>query len=191
MDLSKPIYLSITQSDSGQEHMAQLDDPYIRELMNKSINSNDNNGIFSFSELGISPTTYVSIKWSSNNKSAKVHLSSLKLDEASIDTRPTRNIYLTELKKVLNNDKQFICFLSGAGGTGKTKVINSVKLYCKLFCDAIGVEFHRRTIVVTALTGAAAVGINGEIVHSACKLRSKSKKCQVKPRLGEHYYDYC
>ena len=42
--------------------------------------------------------------------------------------------------------------------------------YGKCFCRALGVEFTKRTIVVTALTGCAAVPIGGETTHSACGL---------------------
>jgi hypothetical protein len=76
----------------------------------------------------------------------------------------------------MNNSKQFIGFLSGPGGTGKSRVIDTVKHYCKLFCGELGVEFTKKTIVVAALTGSAAVSINGETMHSSCGLYRKLDK---------------
>ena len=77
------------------------------------------------------------------------------------------------LKKLNGKNEQLIAFLSGAGGTGKSKVVQSVLSYCKRFCKSAGVEFNKRTIVVSAMTGAAAVGIFGETTHSACHLNNK------------------
>ena len=75
----------------------------------------------------------------------------------------------------MNNKNQFVCFLSGAGGTGKSRVINGVRHYCKLLCNELGVEFTKRTIVITAVTGSAAVTIHGETMHSACGLCSRKR----------------
>ena len=82
--------------------------------------------------------------------------------------------YYKELFNFHRQKKQFIAFLSGAGGTGKSEVINSVKYYCKTLCDNLNIEFNKRTIVVTALTGAAAVSINGETTAKACQLKSNN-----------------
>ena len=84
----------------------------------------------------------------------------------------TRDKNLRDILKLHKGKKQFIAFLSGAGGTGKSQVIDTVKTYCKTLCDNLNVKFDRRTIVVTALTGSAAIAINGETTHSACKLNS-------------------
>ena len=75
--------------------------------------------------------------------------------------------------QTVNHDGQFVAFLSGPGGTGKSKVINSVLQYCKAVCDQAQIPFTKRTITVTALTGAAAVNIFGETTHSACRLNGK------------------
>ena len=66
-----------------------------------------------------------------------------------------------------------MCFLSGTGGTGKSEVINTVRHYCKLLYNELGIEFTKRTIVVTAITGSAAVSIHGETMHSSCDFNSK------------------
>ena len=83
------------------------------------------------------------------------------------------NKAVKELQKV-NNPSQFVAFLSGQGGTGKSRVIHSVLRYCKRLCENANIEFNRRTITVTALTGAAAVSIFGETTHSACLLNAST-----------------
>ena len=76
---------------------------------------------------------------------------------------------------------QLVCFLNGAGGTGKSFLITSIIKYSKRLCENLRVDFDRRTIVVTALTGAAAVGIYGETTHKACGLnRAKIPEEMVK-----------
>jgi hypothetical protein len=66
--------------------------------------------------------------------------------------------------------KQLICFLTGAGGSGKSNIIKGIVEYGKDFCKGLGVGFTKRTIVVTALTGAAAMSVGGETTHGACCL---------------------
>jgi len=72
--------------------------------------------------------------------------------------------------KEINHKGQFVAFLSGPGGTGKSRVIHAVIRYCKLLCEKANIGFNKRTITVTALTGAAAVSIFGETTHGACSL---------------------
>ena len=56
-------------------------------------------------------------------------------------------------------------FISGSGGTGKRKFVHAVLSYCKRLCENARIQ-HKRIIVVTALTGAAAaVSIFGETTH--------------------------
>jgi hypothetical protein len=50
--------------------------------------------------------------------------------------------------------KQLICFLTGAGGSGKSNMIKGIIECGKQFCKNLKVEFTKQTIVVTALTGA-------------------------------------
>lgn len=71
-------------------------------------------------------------------------------------------------------EEQLIMFLTGAGGSGKSRVISQVMSYGHGFCKRLGVVFNKRTIVVTALTGVAATMIDGETVDSACHLLKKS-----------------
>ena len=64
-------------------------------------------------------------------------------------------------------------FLDGAGGSGKSAVIHEVLKYARMFCYNLEVPFTKYTILVTASTGAAAILIKGNTVHSACSLYKK------------------
>lgn len=88
----------------------------------------------------------------------------------NVGGKRTRDNNLTKIISFHKRTEQFIGFLSGAGGTGKTQVINIVKTYFKTLCDNLSIKFDRRTIVVTKLTGSTAVAINGETTHSACRI---------------------
>ena len=100
-------------------------------------------------------------------------------DEAAKDTtgqeqmpafRRRKMNHTRETLQKVNQGSQFISFLSGAGGSGKSHVIKTLVRYAKNLCSNLKVRYDKRTIVVTALTGAAAVGINGETTHMACAL---------------------
>ena len=172
LDFNKPIHVSVRQGKT--DHMAELVDIEILDSL-MVFNESENNEIINLSLLKFPSDKMIEVKWNTG-KTEKVPLSSVKLSSVSTEeNRSTRTKFLPELKAILNNKDQFICFLSGAGGTGKSRVIHAVKHYCKLFCEILGVEFNRRTIVVTGLTGTAAVSINGETVHSACHLGKKVK----------------
>jgi PIF1-like helicase len=64
--------------------------------------------------------------------------------------------------------QQLIAFLNGPGGTGKSHVVSAIVRYCKKLCENLQINFDKRTIVVTAMSGSAAVSINGETAHMAC-----------------------
>jgi predicted GTPase len=91
-------------------------------------------------------------------------------------TQSSFNKLRTKLEKMtgMRNQKQLIMFMMGAGGSGKTKVINAVMAYAKGFCKELNYMFDKRMIVVTALTGVAATLINSETTHSAAKLNYKN-----------------
>ena len=90
----------------------------------------------------------------------------LKGDVIDSSSRSLLNNQISLLER-LNARAQLIMFVSGAGGTGKSNVIDHVVSYAKEYCENISVPFTDRTIVVTALTGIAAVLIKGETLHSA------------------------
>jgi hypothetical protein len=74
----------------------------------------------------------------------------------------------------VNREDQLICFLSGAGGTGKSAVIKAVTSYSKKFCVNLGIGYNSRVVVVTAITGAAAVTIIGETTSKALGLNKRT-----------------
>ena len=85
----------------------------------------------------------------------------------------TRYIKLKRQLKLLGgmrNERQLIMFLTGAGGSGKMEVINLVLAYAKGFCKEMEYVFDKCMIVVTAMSGVAAMIVKGETVHSAAKL---------------------
>ena len=121
-------------------------------------------------ELELDSDYKVKIRWDGRNYTELVPWKTLRLIGTLGKKRSTRHHHLKDLHKILNNKNQFICFLSGAGGTGKSRVLNGMRHYCKLLCNQLGVEFNKRTIVITAVTGSAAVTIHRETMHSACSL---------------------
>jgi PIF1-like helicase len=70
---------------------------------------------------------------------------------------------------------QLICFLHGPAGSGKTAVIDLVKLYATSFCKLLWDDYNdsEHVIVVTAMTGVAATLLLGETTHSALYLNHK------------------
>jgi hypothetical protein len=84
-----------------------------------------------------------------------------------------RAINRNRKKKKLNNirsdleavnpkvGKQLICFLTGTGGSGKSNVRKGIVECRKKFCKGLGVGFTKRTIVATALAGAAVTLVGG------------------------------
>jgi AAA domain len=87
----------------------------------------------------------------------------------------------------VNRRGPLVCFLSGPGGTGKSYVITSYVQYCRELCSNLGVKFDSRTIVVTAITGAAAVSIRGETTSSALCLNREIKQDDIDK--WEYTYD--
>ena len=157
------------------KHDALLIDKNILSLLH-DVNNNDNaDGNISMASLDLSPDTMVKIQYQAGATTVYVAISTLKLNLAAINDggRSTTNTHLNELKSVLNNKKQFIGFLTGPGGSGKSRVINALRAYAKNLCTQLRVTCDRRTIITTAITGTAAVGIGGETTCSACSLRTK------------------
>jgi hypothetical protein len=71
------------------------------------------------------------------------------------------------LSLLINKERLISMFMTGAGGSGKSHVINNILAYASRFCDAIDQPFDKRTIVVAARTGVAATSVLGETAHSA------------------------
>ena len=79
---------------------------------------------------------------------------------------------LNALRKLrgIGDAYNLICLLHGAGGSGKSTVINLVKAYAADYCASLGHIYTNRTIVVTAMSGVAATLLNGETTHSVLGL---------------------
>jgi PIF1-like helicase len=61
-------------------------------------------------------------------------------------------------------------FLDGAGGSGKSHVVDQVLKYASQYAFRLNSTFDMRTIIVTAISGVAATNIGGETTSSACCL---------------------
>ena len=57
-------------------------------------------------------------------------------------------------------------FLDGAGGAGKSRVVQELLKYAREFTSLLNLQFDMRTIIVSAMSGVAAVSIGGETTHS-------------------------
>jgi hypothetical protein len=86
-----------------------------------------------------------------------------------------RHSFITEKKRLEDlveihkrRANQFICFLHGPGGSGKTTVIDLIIEYAREYCSYLdNYKFTSHTIVVTAMTGVAATILLGETTHHA------------------------
>jgi len=66
--------------------------------------------------------------------------------------------------------QQLLMCVTGPGGSGKSHVIKCCRMYCKMFCDAIGKPFNFSVFPITATTNAAAALLQGCTIHSAALL---------------------
>ena len=99
----------------------------------------------------------------------KVHERAMNDISVRTDTVALNRI-VSHFKKV-NRSGPYVVLLHGPGGTGKSHVIKQVINYAKRAFVNMGVVFDKRTIVVTAITGSAAVSIRGETTCSAACLK--------------------
>ena len=170
-DFSKP--LKVWVRDGQIDHIATLTDARILALLQNINERDDGIDYIALSRLNLLQSDKIEIKWENRSDTELVDWSKVRLIGVPSEQRSTRDEYLQQLREILNKTSQFLCFLSGAGGTGKSEVINTVRHYCKLLYNELGIEFTKRTIVVTAITGSAAVSIHGETMHSSCDFNSK------------------
>ncbi|XP_076858467.1 uncharacterized protein LOC143512266 isoform X2 [Brachyhypopomus gauderio] len=79
-------------------------------------------------------------------------------------------------RKVLNeNPEQFLYYIAGTAGTGKSHLIKSVyveatKILHKLPCVREETDISKPTVLLSAFTGCASHNINGKTLHSLFKL---------------------
>ena len=83
---------------------------------------------------------------------------------------------VSSLKILAGGIDYLIMFLRDPGGSGKSEVIKQVLLYSQKFCKNLNVKFNAQTIKITALTGAAAVQINGETLDSNAGMMAKNRR---------------
>ena len=97
-------------------------------------------------------------------------------EEAEIDDQrdngSSRHDFLLEKMKLRRlarlKRKEALCmFLDGAGGAGKSHVVNQLLLYGEQYTRNLNLTWDMRTVIVTAMSGVAATSIGGETTHSA------------------------
>ena len=74
---------------------------------------------------------------------------------------------------------QLIMFLTGPGGSGKSRIIHELLRYGQQFCSNLDQPFTRNTILVTACSGVAATLIHGQTLHSAIHLNKKLRNIEI------------
>ena len=92
-----------------------------------------------------------------------------------------------KLRVYIGNKLQLLMFLSGAGGSGKSRIINAIIKYAKAFCKSVKILFDNSTIIITAPTGVAAVHIGGETAHKALDLCCRQLSEETAIRI-QHCY---
>ena len=107
-----------------------------------------------------------------------------RADEGQNIRSQMRHDFIVEKKKLrrlarLKASAPLRMFLDGAGGSGKSRVVNEILKYAKDYTSKLNLTFDMRTIVVTALSGVAATSIGGETLHSAASLNGKVKDDDV------------
>ncbi len=73
----------------------------------------------------------------------------------------------------LRTNEPLRMFLDGPGGSGKSRVVQELLLYAKEYTSLLNLKFDMRTIIVSALSGVAAVSIGGETTHSVAYINGK------------------
>jgi hypothetical protein len=75
--------------------------------------------------------------------------------------------------------EQLLMCVTGPGGSGKSHVIKCCRLYCKLFCDAVGKPFNFSVFPITATTNSAAALLQGSTIHSAAILNKSNVQLEM------------
>ena len=107
--------------DGQTDHIAKLTDEKILARLKEINEADDGVDFISLSRLNLSPTDKIQIEWGTTSEPDEVKWLTVKLLGVPSEQRNTRDQYLTQLRAILNNKNQFVCFLSGAGGTGRMK----------------------------------------------------------------------
>ena len=83
----------------------------------------------------------------------------------------------------LGGDEQLLMFLTGAGGTGKSRVIFTSHSFCQELSDNIQVIVDRNSFMITACTRCAASLLDGVKIHGAAHMMKKKI-------IDEYWYDW-
>lgn len=83
-------------------------------------------------------------------------------------------IHDSRCSSATNSNEQFLLYIGGYGGTGKTQIINALLFALKLL------DFENKCCV-TASTGTAAAHIKGKTVHSAVGVIGQRKQSSISP----------
>ena len=96
--------------------------------------------------------------------------------DASNNPSQVRRDFQKEKKKLLQlarlkPNQPLFMFLSGPGGSGKSRVVIELVKYAqeytsRQYTSRLNFKFDLRTIITSAMSGVAAVSINGETIHS-------------------------
>ena len=161
--------------DDQQEKADNLEDPAIPDL-DASLNQSSmplphpSNVCVEQTLSGISKATALKILRSMNPKQRKIfnHLRQWAVDKVQGQ-----------------NPKQFLIFLTGGAGTGKSHIINGFKYEAaRLFarqCDSA----DDITVLLCAFTGTAAFNIGGQTLHSAFSIYGDIKQEKQYKPLGD------
>jgi hypothetical protein len=75
------------------------------------------------------------------------------------------------LKK--GSTEHLVMNLTGAGGCGKSFVLNASRSMCEQFCKVIGKPFNSSVFIISATTNSAAAQLDGDTIHSIAGLRRR------------------
>ena len=110
----------------------------------------------------------------------------LKLFPDDIDTCQSKIEKLDKLISLLEKRgglKDLFMFLSGMGGSGKSRVINSFKTYSHNVSNHLNWHYDFDTVKITAMTGSAAALLpDGRTLHSTAHINTERKNITDKDR---------
>jgi AAA domain len=89
--------------------------------------------------------------------------------------RNLRHSFITERRKLrrltrLRTDEELRMFLDGPGGAGKSEALKQFLHYAEQFTTNMHLTFDTRTVIVSAISGVAAVSIGGETTSRVASL---------------------
>jgi hypothetical protein len=95
------------------------------------------------------------------------------LRDPTIEISQNDRDYYQSLLERKGAKQQLLLCVTGPGGSGKSHIVKCCRLYCKLFCDAIGKPFDFSVFPVTATSNSAASLLQGKTIHTAALINNK------------------